>query len=87
MREIDIERPASVYAESRGWFEVKIQSTSKKGFPDRFYARKGRILLVEYKAPGEEPTTQQKKRHKELREQGVEVFVIDKLEVAYGIFR
>ncbi len=87
MREIEIEQPASRYAESRGWFEVKIQSTSKKGFPDRFYARAGRIVLVEYKAPGEEANLQQKRRHVELRLHGVEVFVIDNLEVAHGIFR
>lgn len=61
MREIAIERPASAYAESRGWFEVKIMLTSKNGFPDRLYARNGVIVFVEYKAPGEEPTAQQKK--------------------------
>lgn len=86
-REIEIERPASVYAESRGWFEVKIMQTSKRGFPDRFYARKGRIVLVEYKAPGEKPTAQQLKRHSELRAQGVEVHVIDNLEDAHALFR
>lgn len=87
MREIEIERPASDYAESRGWFEVKIEKTSKRGFPDRFYARDGRVILVEYKRPDEEPSPQQKRRHRELRAVGVEVHVIDNLDTAYALFR
>jgi hypothetical protein len=86
-REIEIERPASQYAELRGWFEVKIMQASKRGFPDRFYARAGRVVLVEYKAPGEQASTQQAKRHRELRAAGVEVHVIDNLEVARELFR
>lgn len=87
MREVDIERPASRYAERRGWFEVKIMQTSRRGFPDRFYARNGRVVLVEYKAPGRGPTEQQLRRHRELRAHGVEVHVIDNLEAAYALFR
>lgn len=87
MREIEIERPASEYAERRGWFEVKVMQTSKRGFPDRYYVRKGRTILVEYKAPGEEPTVQQARRHRELRAHGAEVFVIDNLEAAHELFR
>jgi len=86
MREIDIEQPASQFAASRGWFEIKIMQASKRGFPDRFYARDGRVVLVEYKAPGNVPTPQQCKRHQELRDHGVEVFVIDNLEVARAVF-
>lgn len=86
MREIEIEQPASEFAERRGWFEIKIMEASKRGFPDRFYARRGRVVLVEYKSPGEEPTTQQARRHRELRAAGVEVHVIDNLEAARELF-
>jgi hypothetical protein len=86
-REIAIERPASEYAEVRGWFQIKIMLASKKGFPDRFYARKGRVVLIEYKAPGEPPTAQQIARHKELREQEIEVYVVDNLEMAKAILK
>lgn len=86
-REIEIERPASEYAERRGWFEIKIEKASKRAFPDRYYVRKGRTILVEYKAPGEGPTEQQAKRHRELRAHGAEVFVIDNLDDAYELFR
>lgn len=85
MREIEIEQPASEYAESRGWFQDKIMKTSRGSFPDRFYARAGRIILIEYKAPDEEPNGKQLKRHRELREHGVEVFVVDNLDEAKEI--
>lgn len=86
VREIEIERPASEFAESRGWFEVKIMATSKRGFPDRFFARHGRVVLVEFKRPGEVASKQQQRRHQELRDHGVEVMTIDNLEVARAVF-
>lgn len=88
VREIDdIEQPAVAYAERRGWFQCKFVSPGLKGVPDRFFARQGVILLVEFKAPGKQPSSQQKKRHKELRDHGVEVHWIDNLEAAYALFR
>lgn len=83
----DIEQPATEYAQARGWLIEKVVSQSRRGFPDRFCARKGRVMLVEFKAPGEKPKTQQLKRHKELRDQGLEVHVIDNLENAKILFR
>lgn len=85
--EKDIEKEGCAFAFRRGWYETKVTSPSRKGFPDRFYARKGRIVLVEWKRPGEEPTAQQAKRHRELREHGVEVYVLDNLPAAIELFR
>lgn len=87
MREIEIEQPASRYAESRGWFEIKIEKASKRAFPDRLYIRHGLTIYVEYKAPGEKPTEQQLLRHKELRNHGAFVYVIDTMKDAYDTFR
>lgn len=81
-----IERDGCAYAERRGWKEYKVVSPSCKGFPDRFYCRRGRILLVEWKREGEDATRQQKRRHAELRAEGVEVYVIDNLDYAYALF-
>lgn len=81
VREIpDVEQPACDYAERRGWIAEKVVSQSRKGWPDRFFARRGVIRLVEFKAPEKEPNTQQKKRHRELREAGVDVRVYDNLD-------
>jgi hypothetical protein len=83
----DVQGPAIVFAKMRGWFIEAIQSKSRNGFPDTFCARKGRIVLCEFKAPGEEPTAQQLLRHQQLREQGVEVVWFDNLEDAKAFFR
>lgn len=83
----DIEQPATEYAESRGWLIEKVVSNSRRGFPDRFCARRGRVMLVEFKAPGKEPSEQQLKRHQELRDQGVEVHWVDNLQDAKTLFR
>lgn len=87
----DIEQPARRYAESRGWLVEKVVSMSRKGWPDRFCVRRKdgvtRVVLVEFKKPGKEPNEQQLKRHKELRDLGLEVHWIDTLEKAYELFR
>lgn len=86
MREIEIERPGSQWMVSRGWFYDKIMQTSRGSFPDRFFARNGRVMLIEFKAPGEPPNAKQLKRHRELREHGVEVHVVDNLQYLYDNF-
>lgn len=85
VRETEIEQPARDYAVSRGWFADKIMRTGRRGFPDHFFARKGRVILIEFKRPGEPPKSQQVIRHRELRDHGVEVFVVDNLEKAREI--
>lgn len=88
VREIDdIEQPFVDYAKMRGWICEKVISLSRNGWPDRFLARRGRIVLCEFKAPGKEPTAQQAKRHRELRGQGVEVVWFDNLEAAKEFFK
>lgn len=84
---VDIEQPAREFAEKRGWLFEKVTSASRRGWPDRFCARAGRIMLVEFKRPGKEPTPQQFKRHDELRAFGIEVHYIDNLRDAYDLFR
>lgn len=79
-----------------GFFIDKIMRTSMNSFPDHFYARakdedvcrhcgRGRIVLMEWKREGEEATAQQQLRHRQLREAGVEVFVVDSIEQANRI--
>jgi len=88
MLESDLERAAMQYAEKRGWFEFKIEKASKGGLPDRFLSRFDRgVILVEFKRDGEEPSAQQLKRHKELRDHGVTVKVFDNLTAFKVYFR
>lgn len=85
--EKEIEGPAKEYAKKRGWWLMKIMMSDRNGVPDDLFIRKGRVIFIEFKAPGEEPTRQQRKRHKEIRDQDIPVFVVDDLEVAKTILR
>lgn len=85
--EKDIEKAGGDFAFRRGWFTLKLTSPSRRGWPDRFYARRGRIVLVEWKRPGEEPDPLQAKMHKDLRAHGVEVHWLTSLEQAKELFQ
>lgn len=85
-RESSIEQDSWKIAESRGWFRVKIMRTSKCGFPDHYFIRNGITILVEFKAPGEQPSPQQKKRIWQLRKHGARVEIIDNVKQARAIF-
>lgn len=82
----DVQGPAIEYAKRRGWFIEAIQSKSRKGFPDTFAARRGLVVLCEFKRPGEEPTPQQFIRHGELAAAGVSVVWFDNLDDAKKFF-
>ena len=61
---------------------VKLVAIGKdRGIPDRLLILPGGLnIYVELKAPGKVPSKQQIHRHKELRDLGQEVLVIDTLE-------
>lgn len=66
-----------------GWRTYKLSFTGTRGAPDRIFGRNRRAILIEFKAPGEEPTRQQLKRHEELVEDfGFEVYWADNLDDA-----
>lgn len=85
--EKDIEGDVCKYAKAKGWISVKVARTYPNGFPDRFYAKDGKVILIEFKRDGEEPNVQQEKRIRELRGAGVTVHVIDNMEDGYAVFR
>jgi len=85
--EREIEQPAKKYAKAHGWWACKFVSPGLRSVPDDVFIRDGRVLWVEFKRPGEEPRAQQAKRTREMREHGAEVYVIDNLADAYGLFR
>lgn len=94
--ESELERDHRTIAKAAGWFVDKVIRTALNSFPDRFYARakpedtcphcgRGRVVLMEWKAPGEKPSPQQLVRHRQLREAGVEVYVVDNVRDANRI--
>ena len=81
----DIEKPASEFAITRGWWQCKFTSPTFNGVPDRLYIRNGVVIFIEYKAPDKPPTAQQLKRHREMRKHGATVYVVDNLDGAKEI--
>lgn len=82
------ERSFRDIARAVGWFVTKVMRTSDNGFPDRFFARnheqdrcpycgRGRVVLMEWKKKGKPLSDIQEKRVAELREAGLEVYVVD----------
>ena len=74
------------YAASRGWLFRKLKFLGRRGAPDRLFAKDGRVMFVELKAPGELPSPNQVREIDELRAAGLEVHLIDNLNDGYALF-
>jgi len=86
--ESSVESRCAKYAKRRGWFEVKVLKASVRGFPDRIFVRRGKVVFVEFKRDEkEEPRAQQLKRHNDLIEHGATVLVVKSLEEFEIAFR
>lgn len=81
-----VEEPVCEFARGNGWLVRKVSCIGRRGFPDRFFAKGGRVVLVEFKAPGKTPGAQQSREHRRLRKAGVEFYVIDNAAMGYAIF-
>lgn len=79
MRESAIEGKVCHDAEAEGWFCRKLSWIGRTGAPDRLFVKGGRVVFIEFKAPGEEPRADQLREHKRLREHGAEVYVVDSI--------
>ena len=79
MRETVIEQKVCEFAERQGWLVRKMTYAGRRGCPDRWFFRDGRIVIVEFKKPGSDCDGVQKREHTRLREKGVFVHVIDNI--------
>ena len=80
VRESAIERAVCAKARRAGWLAPKWSSPGRRGVPDRLFIRAGRVIAIEFKAPGETPSALQRHTINELREAGLECHVIDSVE-------
>lgn len=86
MRESAIENAVVIRAERAGYFCRKVQWVGRRSAPDRLFAREDRgSVYIEFKAPGEKPTTQQLREHDRMRKAGIEVHVCDCIADALNI--
>jgi hypothetical protein len=76
--EADVEKPVVKYARSKGVLVVKQTHAGARSHPDRaFYFTGGRLLQIEFKAPGKPPTILQAVTIEKLIELGFIVLIVD----------
>jgi hypothetical protein len=81
MRERTVEQKFVTACHERGWLAAKFVSPGMAGVPDRIvFLPGGRVAFAELKAPGKTPTPMQRYRHRQLRELGFTVHVVDNPE-------
>jgi hypothetical protein len=86
MRERDIERALVAHVEAAGGECWKWVSPGLKAVPDRLcFFPGGRLLIVETKAPGKEPTPLQWRRIRRLWQLDFQVEVIDDLAAVQAV--
>ena len=76
MEESRLEKLLKDQIEFRGGLCLKFVSPGWGGAPDRIVIRRGRVVFVEMKAPGEKPTPLQHKRHSQIEQRGIPVVVL-----------
>lgn len=60
-------------AEKDGWLCRKLAWVGRRNGPDRFFAKEGRVVLIEFKRPGERVKGTQGTELERLKAAGVEV--------------
>ena len=85
MLEKEIEKRVCEYAKSRGWQPYKFTSPSHAGVCDRIMVGVGKVLWVEFKAPGKKPTPLQKRHHELLASLNHRVYVVDSVDLGKEI--
>jgi len=80
MNESTIERAVCKYAKDKGCIVMKLAGPNQKGQPDRMFIKAGRVLFIEFKAPGKDLTTLQRKWFKDLQAQKMCVFFCDNID-------
>lgn len=83
--EARVERKCVELAEKAGWTVDKIRFLNRRGCPDRMFSKDGRIVFIEFKAPGKEPAPHQTLVIWEMQENGLEVHVIDNVQQFRGV--
>src|SRR5215831_12533435 len=77
--ERDIEIAVIEYAHRMGCLYVKLNIVGRVGWPDRMFLYHGKVLFIEFKRPGERVRAIQQYIHKQLRQQGFNVEVVDSI--------
>lgn len=77
MNESSLEQYACDLAEKDGWIVRKLRWIGRRNGMDRFFLKNGRIVLIEFKRPGEEPRPGQAREIELFKQNGAEVYAVD----------
>lgn len=81
-----IENTVCEHAARNGWLVRKLSWIGRRGAPDRLFMKGGLAIFVEFKATGEKPDPLQVREIERIRKAGMEVHVIDDIEVGCALF-
>jgi len=81
MRESALESRCCRAATAAGWLTFKFVSPGRRGVPDRIFLRAGRIIFIEFKAPGRRPSPAQERRIAELQAENFAARIVDSEEM------
>ena len=87
MAEKHIEKKCCELAEAYGWKHRKFTSPGRRGAMDHIFVRKGVVLFIEFKQPGEPMSSLQEIEYKDLNAHGAYAFVCDSVEYFLGLIR
>lgn len=85
MIESPIEEWACQQAEAAGWLVRKLRWIGRRSACDRFFAKGGRVVLIEFKKTGKPPSVTQNREIARLKAAGVEVHAVDNPLTALSI--
>lgn len=80
MRECKVEGYSIAVAAKHKWLTRKLGWIGRVGAPDRIFIRDGRIVIIEFKAPGKPPRKSQDREIKRMLRYGAEVYIVDSME-------
>jgi len=83
MKEQLIEIAVCKFAKDHGILAVKLNGPGDKGKPDRMFLHQGKVVFIEFKAPGKKPTALQQKWLLDLKYRGFAATWVD--NVADGV--
>ena len=82
-----IEQRVYAWASAHGWYPKKMATPGRRGTADHYFHGFGRIVVVEFKRPGERPRGSQSEEHAKLMRHGIRVYVIDSVEQGIALLR
>lgn len=75
-----LEKRCTDLSRVHGWWTRKFSSPSNRGVPDRIFLKEGRVVWIEFKVPGNEPTPLQAHEIQLILDHGGEAYWITTVE-------